>query len=57
MTVLCVHLLIVIDQPQTGANGVLSVRAGGMDRPLQNQTLLGLSPSASQAGRRVGSAL
>jgi hypothetical protein len=31
MTVFCVHL--VIDQPQTGASGVVRQGAGGMDRP------------------------
>jgi hypothetical protein len=38
---------------------VWSIRAGGMDRPShhQNHTLLGHSPPASQAGRRVGPAL
>jgi hypothetical protein len=40
---------------------VLSVREDGMDRPLrtkvQNHTLLGHSPPASQAVRRVGPAL
>ncbi len=36
MTVFCVHL--VIDQPQTGASGAWSGRAGGMDRPSHKKT-------------------
>ncbi len=57
MTMFCVHL--EMHQPQTGA--VWPVRAGGMDRPsrtkCQNHTLMGHSPPASHAGRRVGPSL
>jgi hypothetical protein len=52
--VFCVHL--VIDHPQTGTSGEI-VRAGRMDHHIQNHILLGRSPPASQAGRRVGPAL
>ncbi len=54
MTVFCVHL--VIDQPQTGP-GVRSVREGGKAvHHVQNHTLLGQTPPASQADLRVGPA-
>jgi hypothetical protein len=47
-------------QLQTGASGTVRQegRHGVMDRPSStNHTLLGQSPPASQAGRRVGPAL
>jgi hypothetical protein len=50
MTVFCVHF--VIDQPRASASGV--VRQGRWHGP---STLLGHSPPASQAARRVGPAL
>jgi hypothetical protein len=56
MTMFYVHL--VMDQPQTRASGV--VRQGSAAwaaHHVQNHTLLGHSPPASQAGRRVEAAL
>jgi hypothetical protein len=56
MAVFCVHL--IIDHPQTRVSGV--VRQGRRHwtvHHVQNHTLLDPSPSASQAGRRVGSAV
>jgi hypothetical protein len=61
MTVFCEHL--VIDQPQTGTSGVAhreKAACGGSGQAawtvhyVHNHTLLGNSPPASQAGRRVG---
>ncbi len=48
MTVFCVHS--VIDQPQTGASGVRSVKAGGMDRPSRTESHPARSFSSSQTG-------
>ncbi len=56
--VFCVHL--AIDQSKTGANGVVyQGRRHGLSsvHHIQNHTLLGHSPPASQAGRRVASRL
>jgi hypothetical protein len=56
MTVFCV--LLIIDQPQTAASGVICEgRRHGTVHHVQKQTLLGHSPPASQAGRRVGQTL
>jgi hypothetical protein len=56
MTVFCVHL--VTDQAQTGASGLVHLgRRKKTVHHVQNHTLLGHSPSDSQAGRRVGQAL
>jgi hypothetical protein len=48
MTVFCVHL--VIDQPQTGASGVVRQGAGGKDRPLRTKLHPAKSLSSSQTG-------
>jgi hypothetical protein len=56
MTVFCVHL--VIDQPpDRGKWCGLSEQAAWTVHHVKNHTLLGHSPPASQAGRRVGPAL
>ncbi len=46
--VLCVHL--VTEQLQIGANGIVRVRAGGMDRPSRTKSHLSGSLSSSQPG-------
>ncbi len=55
--VLCTFIVIVIDQPQTWTSGVVRQQAAWAVHHVQNHTLLGHSPPASQEGRRVGPAL
>ncbi len=56
MTLFCVNL--AIDQPWTETSGVIRQgRQQGTVHHLQNHTLPGHSPSASQAGSRVRPAL